>query len=86
MRRAECVVDKRFAQCSEPAREAQHVAYLNRAGFTPVGTHAEFNILNYRRENRRFILGKVIHYRDQDLVTIEFSAGARCRLGDREYP
>jgi hypothetical protein len=50
-------------------------AYLQRQGLTPVGTHAEFNILNYRRENRRFILGKVIHYRDQELVTIEFSAG-----------
>jgi hypothetical protein len=50
-------------------------AYLQRADLTPVGTHAEFNILNYRRDNRRFILGKVIHYRDQNLVTIEFSAG-----------
>ncbi len=50
-------------------------AYLQRQGLTPVGTHAEFNILNYRRENRRFILGKVIHYRDQELTTIEFSAG-----------
>lgn len=50
-------------------------AYLQRSELTPVGTHAEFNILNYRRENRRFILGKVIHYRDQGLVTVEFSAG-----------
>ncbi|MCP4443797.1 MAG: hypothetical protein GY811_00440 [Myxococcales bacterium] len=51
------------------------VAYLNKEGLTPVGTHAEFNILNYRRENRRFLLGKVIRYLDQDLLTIEFSAG-----------
>ena len=43
--------------------------------FTPVGTHAEFNILNYRRENRRFVLGQVIHYLDPGLVTLEFSAG-----------
>ncbi len=50
-------------------------AYLNKEGFTSVGTHAEFNILNYRRENRRFLLGKVIHYLDQDLLTLEFSAG-----------
>jgi len=50
-------------------------AYLNKEGFTPVGTHAEFNLLNYRRENRRFLLGKVIRYLDQDLLTIEFSAG-----------
>lgn len=50
-------------------------AYLERSDLTPVGTHGEFNILNYRRENRRFILGKVIHYKDQGLTTIEFSAG-----------
>tara|TARA_R110002096_G_scaffold143328_1_gene299122 strand:- start:89366 stop:91321 length:1956 start_codon:yes stop_codon:yes gene_type:complete len=50
-------------------------AYLNKPGLTPVGTQAEFNILNYRRENRRFLLGKVIRYLDQDLLTIEFSAG-----------
>jgi hypothetical protein len=50
-------------------------AYLNKEGLTPVGTHPEFNILNYRRENRRFVLGKLIRYVDQDLMTIEFSAG-----------
>ena len=43
--------------------------------FTPVGTHAEFNILNYRREERRFVLGQVIHYLDPGLVTMEMSAG-----------
>ncbi len=48
---------------------------LNLPGTTPVGTHADFNILNYRRENRRFVLGKLIHYLDQELLTIEFSAG-----------
>ena len=45
------------------------------APFTPVGTHAEFNILNYRRENRRFVMGKLVRYLDQGLLTIEFSAG-----------
>ncbi len=50
-------------------------AYLNLPGRTPVGTHGEFNLLNYRRENRRFILGKVIEYADQDILTLEFSAG-----------
>ncbi len=50
-------------------------AYLGRPGLTPVGTHGEFNILNYRRENRRFVLGKVIHYSDQELWTLEMSAG-----------
>ncbi|HEU5056997.1 MAG TPA: PEP/pyruvate-binding domain-containing protein [Kofleriaceae bacterium] len=43
--------------------------------FTPVGTHAEFNTLNYRRENRRFVMGKLVRYLDQGLLTIEFSAG-----------
>lgn len=50
-------------------------AYLEHPERTPVGSHAEFNILNYRRENRRFSLGKVVHYGDQDLLTIEMSAG-----------
>ncbi len=50
-------------------------AHLDIEGLTPVGTHQEFNILNYRRANRRFVMGKLVHYVDQDLVTIEFSAG-----------
>ena len=50
-------------------------AYLDRPGFTPVGTHEEFNLLNYRRENRRFVMGKLIAYADQGLLTLEFSAG-----------
>ena len=43
--------------------------------YTPVGDHGEFNILNYRRDNRRFVMGKLMHYRDQGLKTLEFSAG-----------
>lgn len=50
-------------------------AYLEREGLTPVGDHAEFNLLNYRRADRRFVLGKLIRYLDQDLLTIELSAG-----------
>lgn len=49
--------------------------YLNLPGKTPVGTHGEFNLLNYRRPDRRFVLGKLMHYHDQGLLTIEFSAG-----------
>ncbi len=49
--------------------------YLNQPGLTPVGTHNEFNLLNYRRSNRRFVLGKLMHYQDQALVTLEMSAG-----------
>lgn len=50
-------------------------SHLNLAGKTAVGTLAEFNILNYRRPNRRFILGKLVAYVDQDLLTYELAAG-----------
>jgi hypothetical protein len=50
-------------------------AYLNDPSRTPVGDLAAFNILNYRRENRRFVLGKVVHYFDQGLYTFELAAG-----------
>lgn len=43
--------------------------------FTPVGTHGDFNILNYRRPGRRFLMGLLVHYQDQGLVTLELSAG-----------
>ena len=43
--------------------------------FTAVGTHGEFNILNYRRPGRRFLMGLLVHYQDQGLVTLELSAG-----------
>lgn len=50
-------------------------AYLDAEGRTPVGTHEEFNLLNYRREGRRFVLGKLMTYVDQGLRTVELSAG-----------
>ncbi len=50
-------------------------AFLDREGFTPVGTHSEFNLLNYRRPNRRFLLGQLITYVDQGLLTLELAAG-----------
>ena len=50
-------------------------AYLDASGRTPVGTHEQFNLLNYRRDGRRFVLGKLVRYRDQDLATVEMSAG-----------
>lgn len=50
-------------------------AYLEIDGLTPVGTHQEFNLLSYRRPDRRFVLGKLITYVDRGLVTIEMSAG-----------
>ncbi|RMH44236.1 MAG: hypothetical protein D6689_02930 [Deltaproteobacteria bacterium] len=48
--------------------------YLDGDGHTPVGTLGEFQ-LNYRRPNRRFVLGKLVHYLDAGYVTLEFSAG-----------
>jgi hypothetical protein len=49
--------------------------FLDQPGFTPVGTLADFNILNYRRPNRRFLLGKLVEYVDQDVFTLELAAG-----------
>ncbi len=37
--------------------------------------HAAFNVEQYRRPTRRFILGSVIRYADQNLVTFELVAG-----------
>jgi len=49
--------------------------YLDDPDKTPVGDLGEFNLLNYRRDNRRFVLAKVVHYLDQDLFTYELAAG-----------
>lgn len=49
--------------------------YLELPGKTSVGTLAEFNLLNYRRPNRRFILGKLVRYVDQHVLTYELAAG-----------
>ncbi|MEZ4403656.1 MAG: PEP/pyruvate-binding domain-containing protein [Kofleriaceae bacterium] len=66
-------------------RYALHYEYalghLALAGKTPVGTLAEFNILNYRRPNRRFILGKLVRYVDQDVLTYELAAGDTADAG-----
>lgn len=49
--------------------------FLNHPGKTPVGSLAEFNLLNYRRAERRFLLGKLVEYVDQDVYTLELAAG-----------
>ena len=49
--------------------------YLDVPGRTPVGDLGAFNLLNYRRDNRRFLLAKLVHYLDQDLYTYELAAG-----------
>ena len=49
--------------------------FLSDPARTPVGSLAEFNLLNYRRPNRRFLLGKLVEYVDQDVFTIELAAG-----------
>ena len=51
------------------------VRYLDDPDKTPVGDLGAFNLLNYRRPNRRFILAKVVHYLDQELHTFELAAG-----------
>ena len=41
----------------------------------PVEDHATFNILQYRRPERRFVLGTLTRYRDQDVWAFELVAG-----------
>jgi pyruvate,water dikinase len=50
-------------------------AYLQHPDRTAVGSLADFNLLNYRRPQRRFFLGKVVYYADSDLWTFELAAG-----------
>jgi hypothetical protein len=49
---------------------------LDGRGRTRVGTHAEFNRREYESATeRRFLLGSIVRYRDQNTFTIEMSAG-----------
>jgi hypothetical protein len=48
--------------------------FLSRPGHR-VADHLAFNLREYRRPDRRFILGSVVHYRDQDRWTFELLAG-----------
>lgn len=41
----------------------------------PVEDHAAFNIREYRRDDRRFVLGTLTRYRDQDAWTYDLIAG-----------
>ncbi|ATC62748.1 hypothetical protein CMV30_01510 [Nibricoccus aquaticus] len=41
----------------------------------PVESHAVFNVREYRREDRRFELGSIVHYLDGDLWTLEMIGG-----------
>jgi hypothetical protein len=44
-------------------------------GPAPVESHAEFNVREYRRADRRFICGSLVHYLDADAWTFEMLAG-----------
>ncbi len=37
--------------------------------------HAQFNLLNYQSATRRYVLGKVVQYRDQKKLVFELAAG-----------
>jgi len=41
----------------------------------PVEDHAAFNVREYRREDRRFVLGSIVRYLDPDIWTFEMIAG-----------
>ncbi len=46
----------------------------------PVEDHAAFNIREYRQPDRRFVLGTLAHYRDQDVWAFELIAGDQLDL------
>ncbi len=48
--------------------------FLASAGH-PIEDHAQFNVLEYRRPERRFEMGSLVHYLDSDLWTLELVAG-----------
>jgi hypothetical protein len=47
---------------------------LSSVGHTVEG-HGDFNVQEYRREDRRFEMGSVVHYLDSDLWTMELVSG-----------
>lgn len=51
-----------------------HYAFVRRF-IDPRADHGDFNQQQYRSESRRFILGSVVRYLDQDLYTFELAAG-----------
>lgn len=48
---------------------------LEKEGLDPVGTHGEFNQQQYRSAERRFLLGTLAYYADQDIIALEFATG-----------
>ena len=41
----------------------------------PVGSHEDFNVREYRRPERRFEMGSIVHYLDADLWALELVSG-----------
>ncbi len=50
-------------------------AFLDDSKRSPVGTHAEFNQTAYYGQKRRFVLGKLVRYEDQNKLTFEMGTG-----------
>ncbi len=44
-------------------------------GTAPVESHAAFNVREYRRPDRRFVCGSLVHYLDSDAWTFEMLSG-----------
>ncbi|NOY92520.1 MAG: hypothetical protein GXP55_15105 [Deltaproteobacteria bacterium] len=51
-----------------------HYAFVRRF-IDPTADHATFNVRQYRRADRRFLLGSVVHYLDGDLWALEMVPG-----------
>ncbi len=41
----------------------------------PIEDHEAFNVRQYRRDDRRFVLGSIVHYLDADVWAVEIIAG-----------
>jgi hypothetical protein len=58
-----------FVLEGHPASDRGTVAYSQ--------AHAQFNVENYQLESRQYVLGKMVQYLDQGVVTYELAAGDR---------
>jgi hypothetical protein len=71
------LADARKLWLVQSTRWAIHYDFARRflTGPAPVESHAAFNVREYRRPDRRFICGSLVHYLDSDLWTFEMLSG-----------
>ena len=69
--------DARKLWFAQSTRWSIHYDFARRflTGPAPVESHAAFNVREYRRADRRFICGSLVHYIDADTWTFEMLSG-----------